>query len=58
MTKLERKIILEAIQEKKKVVMHYNEEGKRAGEWKAYEISSEGLLALRDLAESLGIKGE
>lgn len=56
MTKLEREIILEAIQQKKDLVMHFHEEGKRTDEWTNHEIVSDGLLALRDLAESLGVE--
>ncbi|MEG6521094.1 hypothetical protein [Desulfotomaculum sp. 1211_IL3151] len=52
MTKREIKIIVGAIDEYKKAVEHYH----AARDHKSHEVVSEGLRALKGLAERLGLR--
>lgn len=56
MTNLERKIILEALEERRKLVQHFYAEGKRTGDWKKHENACAALGAVASLADLLGVQ--
>lgn len=51
MTKREKQIVLDAINEYQKAVRYYHE----TKNWEDYKVANEGLRALRELAENLGV---
>lgn len=56
MTKGEKRVIIEALEEHNNVMQHYFKLGKETGDWTEHKIACAGYRAVKEIAEAFGIK--